>query len=1019
MAANPAYEEQKQALITLTGEIGRRGDETVRLRTRLLSEVSKPPHLRAAAINILELIRNPADVALLIGYLHTSDPEVIGPAISAVRSFGPKVTLELLEGEEAKLQDQAHSQTRLNMLRVLEGYVDAKPSQTSIALIVRFLSAFDQETTWRLAKQLLNREIQRSREDPSIVATCLLDAIDTQDQIQAEQIQQLLKENCLQVFGTITNYWKTRQRREAAWERIVLLLGSVSDTSILAFLLQQVNEPLASMQHALSTALSLQHESTGPLLQAILDPATTQQGVQVAGNALRQIGVSCIPSICRTLLKIQDHADATEAGLKCLIEVLDEWKKEGRISASAEEATIRALIALFKWLVEDVHLHSQLGADVIPVMAGFRDQRIVGALVKVLSRPGIMLEKIYEEAIKGLSQYGEFAIDHLIELLNSPKETVLTQRVRQVLLEIEPFPREKLLSAFSGAKAAVTQQVMGVFIANQQEAETVRFLVKYLLESIDDHPLFDNIQRTLTEMQPAYTMPYLIEVLGQPHWQVIKPLLRTSPQPEIVLPLLVADPADVQRYVLGLEVLREEFDYATVLPWLISGLANHNTREHTRRLIATMASTYDGDLLPDIVRLFNPAIAQPEPLPDPLPEVRKILQELLTTELAENSLPALVLGLADPPLREGCADSLVTLAHMQQRQQEVLQAVLSALHNPTQRLGAHHTLVKCGDLATQPVCDLIRGNDQVLVREACTILAEMGATAFPSIYQLAHDPLHHARAETILHLIPAEIISKGMIAYFASNEWQKEATAFYLLAMSMHDEQSARPGNSSVGSALLAHMVEDRKSDVWLPSLIALLFFAHGGRAEMARRMVSAITQTADTQVPPEFLRALSLLGKDAADRLGLAIHHHDISENVRLEMIGLLGTLAEDEQIAAYVLALAAGANGTANSHRALGLRALGGLLAGGIYDEKKLEQIREDLSTSSKAQDRAAREFFDVLLGKRSQLESARLGEIISRQQEDIDRLKKRVHQQEEELAEARRRGEKVEIRAMSSQN
>jgi hypothetical protein len=236
--------------------------------------------------------------------------------------------------------------------------------------------------------------------------------------------------------------------------------------------------------------------------------------------------------------------------------------------------------------------------------------------------------------------------------------------------------------------------------------------------------------------------------------------------------------------------------------------------------------------------------------------------------------------------------------------------------------------------------------------------------------------------------------------------------------MSMHDEPSARPGSSSLGSALLAHILEDTTSDARLPSLIALLFFAHGRRAEMAREMVGAITQTAEAQVPPEFLRALSLLGKDAADLLGLAIHNHDIPENVRLEMIGLLGTLAEDEQIAAYVLALAAGANGTANSHRALGLRALGGLLAGGIYDEKKLEQIREDLSASSKAQDRAASEFFDVLLGKRSQPETGRLREIISRQQDDIDRLNKRIHQQEEELAQARQRAEKVEIRAMSSQ-
>ncbi len=427
---------------------------------------------------------------------------------------------------------------------------------------------------------------------------------------------------------------------------------------------------------------------------------------------------------------------------------------------------------------------------------------------------------------------------------------------------------------------------------------------------------------------------------------------------------------------------------------------------------------YDGDLLPDIVRLFNPAIAQPEPLPGPLPEVRRTLQELLTTELAQNSLPALVLGLAEPPLRGSCADSLVTLAHIQQRQQEVLQAVLRALHNQAQRLGAHHTLVKCGDLATRLVCDLVRGNDPVLVREACTILAEMGSTAFPSIYQLAHDPEYHALAENILTLIPAEIISKGMLAYFASNEWQKEATAFYLLAMSMHDEQSARPGSSSLGSALLAHMLADTNSDVWLPSLIALLFFAHGRRADMALRMVSAIPQTAAARVPPDFLRALSLLGKDAADRLGLAIQNRDVSANVRLEMIGLLGTLAEDEQLAAYVLALAAGANGTANSHRALGLRALGGLLAGGIYDEKKLERIREDLSASSKTQDRAACEFFDVLLGKRSQPESGRLRELISRQQDDIDRLNQRIRQQEEELAEARQRAEKVESRATSSQ-
>ena len=173
-------------------------------------------------------------------------------------------------------------------------------------------------------------------------------------------------------------------------------------------------------------------------------------------------------------------------------------------------------------------------------------------------------------------------------------------------------------------------------------------------------------------------MPYLIEVLGQPNWQVIKPLLRACPQPKLVLPLLVKDLANLQRFILVLEVLREVFDYPTVLPWLISGLANASTRQHTRRLIEKMARTYDGDLVPDIVHLFNPAIAQPEPLSGPLPEVQRTLQELLTTELAQDSLPALVVGLAEPPLREGCANSLVTLAHVQQRQKPVLQAVIGS-----------------------------------------------------------------------------------------------------------------------------------------------------------------------------------------------------------------------------------------------------------------------------------------------------------------------------------------------------
>jgi len=1028
VVAIPASAPQRQALITLLGEIGRRGEETVRQRTRLLCDPSRPALLRAAAINILELLGNPEDVPLLIGYLRASDQEVIGAAISAVRRFGPTLTLALLEQEEATLQDRTHAQTRLNILRVLEGFLEAHPSepplisgqiQALIKLVIRFLSACDQEPTWLLAHRLLSEYMQQGPEEASLVTICLLDMLDTPDATQAEQMQQLLWENCPPVFGTITNYWQTRPRREIAWERIVRVLGGVSDASVLAFLLQQLDEAQPGMQQALSTALSLQQESTEPLLGALLSPTATPHVIQVADNALRQMGVSCIPAICEKLLNMPASAEATEAGLKCLITLLDVWKQDGRIPAKTEGTVVRALVALFKWLIEDAQMRAPLAADVIPVMARFRDQRVVSTLVRVLARPGIVLERVYEEAIKGLSQLGEYAVAHLIEALNSPKETVLTKRVRQVLLEIEPFPREKLLAAFADTRPAVVQQVMWVFVARQQDTETVRFLVQCLLESSEDPALFDNIQRALTEMQPAHTMPALIAVLGQPHWQVIKPLLRACPQPEIVLPLLLTDPADVQRYLLALEVLREEFHYPTVLPWLLSGLANDQTREHTRRLIATMARTYDGDLVPDIVRLFNPAIAQPAPLVGPLPAVQRTLQDLLTTELAESSLPALVLGLAEPLLREGCAGSLVALAQVPQRQAAVLQAVLHALGNPAQRLGAHQTLVKCGALAAPLVRDLVRANDQDLVREARIILAEMGAVAFPSIYQLAHDPQHRAHAEDIFRLIPVEIIAKGLLTYFASTDREQEATAFYLLALGMHDEQNARQGGRvSLTSALLMQALEHADEDVCLRTLSVLVFFSNGRRSPLAQQMVNAITQASEGQAYTAYLRALALLGPDAADPLGLALHTPQIAEDVRLAMIGTLGTLAEDEQVAAYVNFLAAGTDAAVNGHRARGLRALGGLLAGGRYHEKKLATIREHLSGSSKAQDRAAFEFFDVLLGKRNLPEILRLREVISRQQGDIDRLQQHIRQQEEALAQARQRSEQAEANTMSSQ-
>jgi hypothetical protein len=319
-------------------------------------------------------------------------------------------------------------------------------------------------------------------------------------------------------------------------------------------------------------------------------------------------------------------------------------------------------------------------------------------------------------------------------------------------------------------------------------------------------------------------------------------------------------------------------------------------------------------------------------------------------------------------------------------------------------VGAHHTLVQCGPIAAQAVCELITESDPELVREAHTILTEMGETALPYIYQLAHDPQQRAQAEDILQRIPAEIISQGLLACFVSNDRHKEEIAFYLLAMSIDTENSSRSGRLSLTSELLAQVVKHEGSEGCLRTLSALLFFYHERRAELAQHIVSAVAQMSKAYPCAEYMRMLFLLGKDAIDALRGALNTPGLPEKTRLKMVSTLGALAEDELVTEYVNILAGSTNGTLNfSLRALGLRALGGLLTGGIYNDKRLEEIRKEPGASSKPQDIAAFEFFDVLLRKRSLPALVRLREALHKQQGDTDHLNKLTRQRKEELTQA----------------
>jgi hypothetical protein len=1021
-------------LIDILGELGKRKpDASVRASAQsILRETAKPIPLRVAAIKILELIQNVSDVQLLISCLHDSDSEqrIAGAAISALATFGSELALDAMREKERNLRSAGDAQTRLNLLYVLKRFLETEQPQSNISSqyyksiidsIIPFLSLHDNNTTWQKARELLDEQMQKGTQRTHIVARLLLRAIALTDEEQAKNIQALLQKNCLAVLADIKDYWSTQAPPEWARARIINVLGKVPNKAVLDFLLQQFDEPAASVQSALGQALSLhQPESINPLLVAILAPKTTGNATRAAVNALKQIGAGSVSAICLELLHIQSHADAPELGLRSLVELLNYFRENALLPGSTNEV-VRALIVLLSWLVDNTR-YMQLAAYVIQVMVGLRNPLAVPRLIKLLARSEAALNEVCTQAIVGLSTLGDsdIAFSHLINALDSTQETLTTARVCKTLLEMKPFPYDRLLAAFKDPRDAVVQQVRRVFIANQHISQTAPFLVSHLLDDDDGDDISYNIEQTIKAMQPRVTMPHLVKALNRAGWQVVlEPLLLGCPEPAIVIPLLVDELGDAQRRGPAGEVLLK-FNHPLVVPWLISGLENSSARQSTKWLIAQMVDLsrqHNIDLLPHVVGLFNPAAVQPQRSDIPS-EPRIALRELLTHELASVSLPALINGLEKQPLIEDCMLSLVALVNVSGRQDDVLQAVLQALHNPYKRPGAHNTLVRCGQLAAEAVCSLLQDGDSAIVDEARSILAEMGELAFPLIHKLAHDPQRISDAKRIFMLMPSSTAAKGILSFLASSDIQEMEMAFYLLYMSIDNEY--RSGRIDITGAMLQQAQKQPSDDVRLRVITALLFFNNNTQTQQRKKIAEHIIEAikSSPEYHAEFMRALLLLGKQAEEPLANVIDATKVSSRVQLEAIGTLGTLIDHPTVTRYVKDLtAAGGKRTRDLRlQEQGFRALGGLLASGIYNREELTQFQNN---SKRNGDLASFEFYDVLLGTRNMPEIKRLKEQVRQLQSRADAAEQRAGDAESRADRATRRADAAEQRASTAES
>jgi HEAT repeat protein len=538
------------------------------------------------------------------------------------------------------------------------------------------------------------------------------------------------------------------------------------------------------------------------------------------------------------------------------------------------------------------------------------------------------------------------------------QKSILATRVQRALLGMPHFPGERLLEVAGVGSDAQVKQVIEVFLAKGTEAAQV--VVANLF-----HP-DERIQRCVRsiagEMSGQVIVPALLEALDHPEpgWRAIiaEFLLR---YPREAIPPLVSLLDDFERGNSAEKILLAFGP--EVLPYLVSGLdaLNNMAQERSQRIVVTLVQQMP-ELIYDVVQLFS--LSPPQ-------RAREALLNLLTNELVDLSVPALLGGLEDAHLVGDVSEALVCLVSKDNARSEiVLNELLEALRVEERRHGAGITLIEVGAKAVPGVGNLITDRDPAVAQAAQNILSEMGVPAFAFIWAAHSDTSNRARREaarSIFRKMPTVVIKDELVQLLQSDEPDDITMAMTLLLERIHEE------------ALLAH--HDREM---IPSLLEYVQ-AHGD--ERASLRITGLLVLLDGHAVIDHVaqvlydhpnhherifHALLLLGEEAEEVLLEILHDPDAPAILRAEAASLLGIGAPNVDIREYARMLGeyglwAGQSAGRGSvlhpdWLAISLRALGGLLVGGHWDTIELQNLRLNSKERS-----AERELYDVLLGWR----------------------------------------------------
>jgi HEAT repeat protein len=995
---NAAYETQVKRLTRVLGRFS--GAIIDRAAQCSLPLPEHSLRLRAAAVNILGGTRDARAVEPLIARLHDADQFIVERAANSLIRLGPELTLTHVLHE---LEDRTAKPFVLRIhhaaLTVLREFVEERDirRQVNFAQYLRILETIvpvlstnyqAEPELQQLASSILVRQVRDTegvgardnRWEKVIVA--LLHYLPSQNDVTARNVIRVFQEiGSLAIPSLLA---QLNQSSELVRIRIVEILQAIRDARALPPLLRLVADPSPAVQQQVASALRAYVPDSIPGLIDIVLESTSEDIADRAALILASIGEHAVEPIITILFQI------VPGRTRLLVSVL-EHIRDGR--------ALPALITL----LQTPQMEPLLVITIIRAISQFPDKRVVAPLIAMLTDTN---PQFYEEAIDALSRLGPLALDSLVAALDAPQPAHIRQRIRRAILGMTPFPGDALIAALETSSDAQAQQILVVF--KTQGNEAAQTLVRHLMHR--DELVREYVIDTLSTMSGPIVVPALLDVLGQPETRRIVYALLLKYPDSAILPLVdllrEAERGEATTILLPL------FGPAVLAP-LVSAMdePDSQARERARRIVIELVrrSTEHDDgadlqeVLRAIVGLFNPP---------PPARAREMLLSLLTEDLADKSIPALLEGLEDAYLIKDVSEAFAGLARRGMRD-VVLDSLIDALHLEERRRGAATALAGLGAMAVLRVGELIASPQLPVAKAAQDVLRQIGAPALDFIWTAHSDksnPQRRAAALAVFHSMRTEVIKDKLVTLLASNKPDEVAMAVALLLERIYDEATQHYADRVMIPELIEYMQTHTMGSINLRIIALLLLLVQYPRTDRKKGETSIIPVFAPQQqalyqrkpdmsgdftldesiIADHLIQALDdypqhhkqlmyillLLGTETEQMLLDVFNDPDTRMELRAELAAVLGMMTAPQVITEYAQNLSQyGVSGSKSSalfpaQLAIALRALGGLLASGYWDVHRLQELRDASKEGS-----PARELFNVLSGWRYEVQLAQL--------------------------------------------